>query len=170
MSTLLAYHSDAKIKEKYLRRVRTHKKADEIIKSQYWEEGKGCAVGCTLHSSNHTAYESELGIPAQLAYLEDGIFENLPNGQAKEFPERFLAAIKPGADLSHVVNHFLIWLLVDEVSGVIRFAKTEAEKSAIANVAALHQQVIDGNPPRAAAWDAAYTSFADKLIELLEAA
>ena len=155
MSTMLAFHSQPAIKAKYLERVRMHKKADAIIKGQYWEDGKGCAIGCTLHSSNHLAYETELGIPVQLAYLEDDIFENLPNGHAKEFPERFLKAINPGADLSRVVNKFLVWLLVDGVSGVIRFAQTEGQKTAISNVAALHQQVIDGNPPPAAAWDAA---------------
>lgn len=52
-----SFHNDQKIKTKYLARVRAHQKADEIIKGQYWEDGKGCAVGCTLHSSNHNAYE-----------------------------------------------------------------------------------------------------------------
>ena len=48
-----AFFNDEKIKEVYLQRVTEHEKADEIIKGQYWENGKGCAVGCTIHSSNH---------------------------------------------------------------------------------------------------------------------
>lgn len=35
-----AFHDDLKIKEKYLSRVRAHKRADEIIKGKYWEDGK----------------------------------------------------------------------------------------------------------------------------------
>jgi hypothetical protein len=46
--SLIAFHNDQKIKDKYLARVEAHRKADEIIKGKYWENGKGCAVGCTL--------------------------------------------------------------------------------------------------------------------------
>lgn len=86
---LLAFHGDKKIKHKYLSRVRQHRLEDEIIKGTYWENGKGCAVGCTLHSSNHVAYETELGIPETLARLEDGIFEGLPLKESQEWPENF---------------------------------------------------------------------------------
>ena len=78
-----AFHGDPKIKAKYLRRIRKHYKADQIVKGQYWENGKGCAVGCTIHSSNHRAYETELGIPRAIAKLEDGMFEELPDELAK---------------------------------------------------------------------------------------
>ena len=81
-----AFHNDEKIKKKYLSRLRAHQKADEIVKGFYWEMGKGCAVGCTIHSSDHGAYETELGIPRWLAKLEDRIFEGLPNGRAKKWP------------------------------------------------------------------------------------
>ena len=57
-----AFHNDLKIKEKYLSRVRAHALADEIVKGKYWEGGKGCAVGCTIHGSQHKNYEKELGI------------------------------------------------------------------------------------------------------------
>ena len=52
-----AFHNDPSIKEKYLTRVQAHYKADEIIQGKYWENGKGCAVGCTIHSSDHKNYE-----------------------------------------------------------------------------------------------------------------
>jgi hypothetical protein len=64
---MLAYHNDPKIKAQYLRRVRAHEKMDEIIQGKYWERGRGCAVGCTIHGSDHTQYETELGIPEWLA-------------------------------------------------------------------------------------------------------
>jgi hypothetical protein len=58
-----AFHNDNEIKQKYLKRVIAHQKADELIKGKYWEKGKGCAVGCTIHSGDHAKYETELGIP-----------------------------------------------------------------------------------------------------------
>jgi len=61
--TLIAYHGNPKIKEKYLKRVKAHAKADRLIQGIGWENGKGCAVGCTLEAYDHAAYETELGIP-----------------------------------------------------------------------------------------------------------
>lgn len=101
---MLAFKNDPKIKAKYVKRVRDHYKADEIVQGVYWKNGKGCAVGCTIEGSDHNHYKTELGIPSELAYLEDRFFEELNNGDAKEFPLRFLKAIKPGADLSLVTT------------------------------------------------------------------
>src|SRR5262249_3407302 len=112
MNKLIAFHGNPQIKEKYLARIRAHVAADELIHGVYWQNGKGCAVGCTIHSGYHAAYETELGIPRILARLEDGIFENLPNGQAKEWPQKFLAAIPISADLSLVWLQFAVWLLI----------------------------------------------------------
>jgi len=108
---MIAFHNDEKIKEKYLERVRAHARADEIVKGQYWKDGKGCAVGCTIHSDDHTSYETELGIPEWLARLEDTLFEGMPNEQAKLWPEQFLAAIKPGVDLEQVRIPLIIFIL-----------------------------------------------------------
>ena len=117
-----AFNNNPSIKEKYLTRVQEHYKADEIIQGQYWENGKGCAVGCTIHSGNHENYELELGIPKVMAYLQDTIFEKLPNELAKEFPIQFLSSINVGADLKNVKNLFMIWLLTDSKYGVLQYA------------------------------------------------
>jgi hypothetical protein len=186
---MLAFHNDPAIKEKYLARVRTHIEADELIHGVYWEKGKGCAVGCTVHSSNHAAYEVELGIPSILAKIEDGIFESLTNGRAKPWPEQFLMAPQVGADLSGVWPQFAVWLLVDPKYGVIQFSKSQAGRKAIRDVADAYQQVLDGTATnvnwskfRNAAADAdAYAAAdakrqewrnaqADKLLELMSAA
>jgi len=111
MSTLLAYHNDPAIKRTYLARVRAHRKADQIIHGTYWENGKGCAVGCTIHSGSHAAYETELGIPRILAKLEDRLFEGMANGESVYFPERFISSIQVGVYLSNVWNQFAYWLL-----------------------------------------------------------
>lgn len=81
---MLSFHGDEAVKKKYLKRVLAHKKADEIAKGFYWSGGKGCAVGCTIHGDDHFAYETELGIPAWLAFLEDELFEAMANEDAKE--------------------------------------------------------------------------------------
>ena len=103
-----AFHNDPKVKKKYLARVTAHQKADEIVKGYYWEKGKGCAVGCTIHSGDHKAYETELGIPEWLAKLEDRIFEGLPLKRAKQWPKEFLEAINIGSDLNKIKISFLI--------------------------------------------------------------
>jgi hypothetical protein len=114
---MLSYHSDMAIKAKYLAQIEAHADADEIIKGKYWEGGKGCAVGCTIHGDAHEDYEHELGIPQMLAWLEDVIFEGLPNRLAKTWPERFLSSIRPGRDLSRVGWQFLHWLLTESGLG-----------------------------------------------------
>ena len=117
---MLAYHSDTNIKRKYLARVRAHAKADELLQGYgYWKNGKGCAVGCTIHGDSHEVYEIELGIPAEIAYLEDHFFERLEQQTARVWPARFLAAIKPGADLSRIYDQWSAWNLIDPVDGVI---------------------------------------------------
>jgi hypothetical protein len=123
-----AFHDDATIKAKYLDRVRAHAAADEIEKGFYWQDGRGCAIGCTIHGSDHAAYETELGIPRWLALLEDKIFEGLPLDQAKLWPEKFLAAIAVGQDLEAVKAPFLAFVVAD--------AKESARSAAAARTAA----------------------------------
>ena len=126
---MIAYHNDSEIKTKYLERVAAHRAADELLTNYgYWKDGKGCAVGCTIHGSDHAAYETELGIQRELAHLEDHLFESLSQAKALKWPERFLSAIKPGADLSGVADHFKHWLLVDDEHGVINYVADDHEE------------------------------------------
>lgn len=106
-----AFNDDTNIKEKYMSRLKAHALADEIVKGIYWENGKGCAVGCTIHSSNHKAYETELGVPQWLARVEDRIFEGLPNDRAKLWPIEFLNAVNVGSDLEKIKAPFMIYIL-----------------------------------------------------------
>ena len=186
---MLAYHGDKSIKTKYLQRVKLHAAADELIKGKGWENGKGCAIGCTLEAYDHSRYPIELGIPEALARLEDVIFEGLPNGKAKAWPAAFLAAIRPGADLSLVQWKFLHWLQIEnhkfaikrkfpaEVVNTIKqcantlipFTKGEKfNKSAARSVARSAAQSAES-----AAWSAesaAYVKMSHKLLKLLKAA
>jgi hypothetical protein len=111
MEKLKAFHGKQEIKDKFIARLKEHYMLDEIIKGLYWEKGRGCAVGCTIHSGNHKNYETELGIYENIARLEDLIFEELPLKEAKKFPLQFVEAIPVGADTSKVIDKFLIKLL-----------------------------------------------------------
>jgi len=155
MKPLLAFHNDLAIKEKYLARVRAHAAADEIINGQYWEDGMGCAVGCTIHGADHSKYEVELGIPTVLARLEDKLFESIfrfDPAFSKAWPERFLSAPRVGADLTTIWPKFAHWLLVDQDHGVIRLTKAEGTKTEIWNVASLYARWIGGDIPTKGEW------------------
>lgn len=109
---MLAYHNNPELKAQIIATLEQHRLADELVKGQYWEGGKGCAVGCTIKGSNHQKYEPIFGIPQTLARFEDKIFEGLPNNLAMAWPTRFMLAIKPGADLRRVQWGFLAWCVV----------------------------------------------------------
>jgi len=109
---LIAYHGREADKTAILATLSRHREADALIQGYgYWKDGKGCAVGCTINSDDHAEYEPRFGIPQALARLEDSIFEGLPVDLARQWPERFMGAIAPGADLSRLHWHLLHWLL-----------------------------------------------------------
>jgi hypothetical protein len=144
-----AFHNEESIKQKYINRVLAHQKADEIVKGQYWGEGKGCAVGCTIHGSDHSAYERELGIPEWMARLEDTLFENLPNESAKLWPAEFLEAVNVGADLEKIKTPFLIFILEKNLE-YMAGAKYDVEKrpevkNALDGSAAAVKQMIEAH-------------------------
>lgn len=96
----LAYLNDPALKAATLTKIEKHRELDQIVQGYYWNEDedgvfRGCAVGCLLEDPDggHERYETEFGIPVQLAWLEDGIFEALEPDDAKEWPLRFMQAI-----------------------------------------------------------------------------
>lgn len=126
---LKAFLNDPKIKTKYLSRVCAHAKADEIVRGIYWEEDRGCAVGCTIHSSNHNAYETELGIPEWLARVEDQLFEGVSMEYAKTWPVSFLKSINTGANLEKIKGPFLIYVLTEVLSTIDNVKYADVTKS-----------------------------------------
>jgi hypothetical protein len=150
--TLTAYHGDPDLKTRTLAQLKRHHELDEIIQGVYWQpdngSGKGCAVGCLLHDAKggHDRYEPEFGIPVQLAWLEDGIFEDLGAEQAKEWPLRFMDAIPVGADLTNVWPRFAVWLMVDEKWGLEHITDKEDVKAVCRMVAAAYARIAEGEP------------------------
>ncbi len=194
---MLAYHSKPELKKHCINEMALHRKADTLLQGYgYWKNGKGCAVGCLVKGSNHEAYETEFGIPQMLARLEDSIFEGLPTEEAKKWPERFLKAIKPGADLSLVGWQFLYWNLTEnlvlkdsdnaEVQKAIIQCREAIKRCGEAICPLTKGEKVDESAASAAwsaesaasaarsaarsAASAAYVKMADKLIALLEAA
>jgi hypothetical protein len=101
-----AFHNSPETKLLYLTRVANHAVMDEVAQGFYWQNGHGCAVGCTIHGSDHTLYEIELGVPTTLARLQDHMFESMTPEQAKLFPLAFIAAIPVGANLENILTLF----------------------------------------------------------------
>jgi hypothetical protein len=149
---MLTFHGSQELKDQRIAQVRAHRLADQLVHGQYWQDGKGCAVGCTIHGDNHFAYESELGIPVELAYAEDHIFESLPNGNALMWPERFLQAIPVGVDLraTHVNKRYVLALLTDEKRGIMRFIKNDETRKRATEVVDFLKQGISEPAPTAA--------------------
>ena len=159
MKMLRAFHGDKKIKAKYVNRVKAHEKADEIVQGKYWQNGKGCAVGCTLEAGNehydlHKKYETELGIPEAIAHVEDVLFELMSNEDAKKFPRCFLEAIPVGADLSLVPAKLIVFIL-DDVLGVKEVVEDKKVTAAIKKTQILWKKTSDGKKVTSAAWSAA---------------
>ena len=110
-TTLRAFHGDPTIKAKYLARVEGHMAADELVKGATGEEGKGCAVWCTLDAYQHSRYPVELGIPEWLARVEDTLFEGMTLAKSKTWPRDFLQACATGADLETAKAPFMVVVL-----------------------------------------------------------
>lgn len=155
----MSYHA---IKTKYLERLRTHRELDHLTQGVGWEnngETRGCAVGCTLEAYDHARYPIELGIPEDLARLQDAIFEGLPRADALAWPEQFLGTIREGADLSLVWPRFALWLLAAADSPMRAGASHEFVRDAVAGVAALYRQwVATGTRPTASEAESAAES------------
>jgi hypothetical protein len=113
----LAYHANPRMKEEFLQRVRAHAAANEIVRDQgiFWKNGKGSAIGCTIHSCDCEMYETITGIPVELACIAEGLFRSMAPDGAASFPTRFLEVIAPGAMLALVGSSFLRWLLTEEL-------------------------------------------------------
>ncbi len=144
---LVAFHGDRARKAFYLDRLRSHVRRDEIVQGAVrWTAGRGGVIGCTVHSHDRARYEPDLGIPAELASLEEIIFERLPAEEAKRFSLEFLEAVPVGADLSFVWPAIARWLLIDPERGIIRLAQTAETRAAIHKVAELYARVLRCEP------------------------
>ncbi len=145
-----------------LSQVRAHRAADQLVHGTYWENGKGCAIGCMAHKQDnpHHALASRYGIDQRLFDLCDTIFEGLPDKESQAWPERFVSSLRDGADLWLVWHSFAAWLLGD--SGLLTIS--DKNRDAIATVRRLHGRAASGDQPTPEEWSAARSSAASSAV------
>ena len=127
-----------------------------------------CAVGCSIHSlnvkrgkniatGNHSAYETEFGIPESLAHLEDFLFEKMPNDKAQKWVAEFIRAIPVGADLSLVAPRFIASTLRD----LLKIKEVKADKDvakSVLDIAILWEKIVAGEVVEKTVWSAALSA------------
>lgn len=171
-----AYLNNPVLKRAMVKEIKEHQRLDQIIQGTYgayyggrWQ---GCAVGCALHSLNkiqgasddnaveantslHDRFPAELGIPLELAYHIDHVFENLPAKKAKRWPLQVTTAIKTGADLSSVIPALLQWMILDPADGLMATLKprNSRERQIVRRFARLVKQDWAGETVTGAEWD-----------------
>ncbi len=110
---MLAYHGDSEMKAAILAELAESRRAGRLVKAQSALVGTSRSVGWTLNVASYEEYATRFGIPQPLAQLAHSLFEDLPNELAITWPERFMGAARPGADLSLVAWTFLHRILTD---------------------------------------------------------
>lgn len=187
---ILAWHNDPAIKAEAVARMHAHRAADEIIQGTYAlmdEETaagyRGCFHGCltgdklmSLHGWTPSQLEDQTpsgtemwhtgeelwGILAELGRILDNLFEGLPAEECAAFAVDAVEAIPVGADLSRVLDAWLVDLLADPEHGVARlFATGSAEATAAALVIDLFRAKLAGDTPSTTDWEGATDAVAD---------
>ncbi|MFI4963454.1 MAG: hypothetical protein ACHP6H_06325 [Legionellales bacterium] len=96
-------------------------------------------------------YPTQLGIPAELAYIQMQLFQQLKDELAIAFPEKFIDAIVPGADLENVWPQFALWLMSDPDDGGLAFTVKEA-RAPVEEIIRLLNRVTSGKPVTKVDW------------------
>ena len=88
--------------------VAAHVAADQVVQGTYWDNGRGCFIGCLSHSSDPTLAAEQFGLTLPLLRIAENIFEALPADEARAFFAALPAAVGcDGKDLSRVHWAFL---------------------------------------------------------------
>lgn len=154
---MLAYHNDSTLKDKIVSQMAEHRRLEQLIQGTGWEDGKGCMIGCALHSYDHSKLPEAIGVPESVGHLVDAIFEGLPPGEAEQFSDDFWSAVKTGSNLSQVADKFSLWILKD---GGVRDRASDDGKAAIDTVISLLQRRLFGDEPTGSDWESAARSAA----------
>ena len=148
--------------------MRVHAEADDLIRGTYGDTDsgrfRGCAVGCNIEvvtaalgveieRGDHEALGETIGVPAELLYLQDALFEGLQGDASSQFAVAFASALRDGQDLSRVSDLFLAETLRDDVLPLV----TDDHPNVRAVVVRVADGCADGwqNDDRDAAWAAA---------------
>ena len=130
---LNSYKGDNNFKQQMVTAIIAYKENDRIVKGHYWEDGRGCNIGCgeyavcqilghEFEDRRHKKLAEELEVPEAIFHLGDTIFEKLPEDAANQFVVDFYQAIPVGKDLKNVVIDMKIALLSDPQFGSRQYA------------------------------------------------
>ena len=155
--TMLSYHNDPAVKQKYVARFAQHRAADQVIQGLGYDSAssRGCFVGCTLEDYDHSRFPVELGWPQWLAHLADKIFEGLPREEAPQFGTDLLDAVPVGADLEPV-RHLLTLRRLDHLIELQKDCQIDGVLTSLKLVRDCHEAELEKNVGgwNAAAWSA----------------
>ena len=155
--------------------MRVHAEADDLIRGTYgdFDSGRfrGCAVGCNIEvvtthlgveieRGDHETLGETIGVPAELLYLQDALFEGLQGDASSQFAVAFASALRDGQDLSRVSDLFLAETLRDDVLPLVTddHPSVRAAVTRVANGCADGWQNDDRDTASAAASAAAWAA------------
>ena len=166
-------------KQKYIDRAQKHYEQDNIVQGLYWENGKGCCVGCLaeVNDNAHESLQEQTGIPIWLSRVADHIHEVLSEEDSKEWPTIFINAMPINKTEEwfekNVKAPFLIMVLKSTME-TFDHDKFPNVKSAINQAIDLWKRKDIGSKEfleaAGAAEAAKYKEFSDELIKIMEKA
>jgi len=103
------------LRNEWQARMAEHIAADDLIQGIYWQNGKGCFIGCSVHGRDPQILTDEIGLPLTVIRIAEAIFEGLPAEDAKDFARDISdpTLLTDGKDVSLVGWKFLLWLNTD---------------------------------------------------------
>jgi len=143
------------LREKMILIADEHARKDAYSRGRYQPfDGKpGCSIGCAIMTAmelgvlprktnydDHTAVSQMYGLPPQIPYIIDRLFECLPRELSQQWTPRWMRACRDGADYSLVWARFALWLLRDLPRG-------EHSNAAVDSVIGLYERWLAGNKP-----------------------
>ena len=152
MSKPLTFNNKQSVKDKYVKRMQQHAEADEVIQGTYWEEGKGCFIGCLMEDTQPHDKVDAIGLDPRLTYLLDSIFEGLSNDEAKIFARDTIGKIPVGVDSYIIYCKFMYWLMERNAK---RSKDYPEVVKACRQVKKLYRKLIDGKQVADNEWSAA---------------
>lgn len=115
---MLTFNSNPAIKDKYVELALRHQKSHDYVQGyDFWNYGKGSAIGCLAEDGKEPCktLEVQTGIPEALNTFANTLFEKLPDGEYQTWAHRYIASFGVGADATLTAHQFLEWLLVFEI-------------------------------------------------------
>lgn len=135
---MITFFGEPQLKAQLLARLEAHRAADQFVQGQYWEEGKGCYIGCAIHGADSWEFERQYGLSIHVAKLGEYFFEGFPAIRAKDVPIEIIEAIPVGVESSVVWPRLLNWLVNDPTYGLLTLPLEQATVDIINRVHALY--------------------------------